>query len=81
MILRESDDRKNITDGISFFTESDLFKKKENRFLLQFFGLSILLFVIVSRILPCDSDISYFLSLISSVLIINGYNKAKKEDR
>jgi len=45
MILRESDDRKNITDGISFFTEGDLFKKKENRFLLQVFGLSILLFV------------------------------------
>ncbi|MBM7872057.1 hypothetical protein JOC70_003605 [Clostridium pascui] len=79
--MRESDDRKNITDGISFFTESDLFKKKENRFLLQVFGLSILLFVIVSRLLPSDSDISYFLSLISSVLIINGYNKAKKEDR
>ena len=81
MILRESDDRKNITDGISFFTEGDLFKKKENRFLLQVFGLSILLFVIVSRLLPSDSDISYFLSLIYSVLIINGYNKAKKEDR
>ncbi|MBM7872065.1 hypothetical protein JOC70_003613 [Clostridium pascui] len=79
--MRESDDRKNITDGISFFTESDLFKKKENRFLLQVFGLSILLFVIVSRLLPSDSDISYFLSVISSVLIINGYNKAKKEDR
>lgn len=81
MILRESDDRKNITDGISFFTEGDLFKKKGNRFLLQVFGLSILLFVIVSRILPSDSNISYFLSLISSVLIINGYNKAKKEDK
>ena len=81
MILRESDDRKNLTDGISFFTESDLFKKKENRFLLQVFGLSVLLFVIVSRILPSDSNISYFLSLISSVLIINGYNKAKKEGK
>jgi hypothetical protein len=81
-ILSKDKDEKNITDGISFFTENDLFKKKENLYLLKVFGLSILLQVVFSRIfMTTDATISYFLSLISSVLIINGYNDVKKENR
>ncbi|WP_055665220.1 hypothetical protein [Desnuesiella massiliensis] len=74
--------QKNVTDGISFFTHSDLFKKKENIYLLKVFGLSILLLAISSSIFSTiDGTTSYFLSLISSALIINGYDKVKKENK
>ncbi|WP_411681480.1 hypothetical protein [Clostridium thailandense] len=80
--MRQDNNKENITDGVSFFTQNDLFKKKENVYLLNVFGLSVLLFVVVGGILTTkDGDISYFLSLISSVLVINGYNKVKKESK
>lgn len=80
--MSQDNNKKNITDGISFFTENDLVKKKENLYLLKILGLSVLLFVVVSNILTTtDGTISYFLSLISSSLVINGYNKVKKESK
>ena len=80
--MNKDNNKKNITDSISFFTEGDLFKKKENIYLLQVFGLSVLLLVVISNIFATgDSTISYFLSLISSVLIINGYNEVKKGNK
>ncbi|MBV7273848.1 hypothetical protein JMF89_06685 [Clostridiaceae bacterium UIB06] len=80
--MSQDNNKKNITDGVSFFTQNDLFKKKENLYLLNVFGLSVLLFVVVGGILTTkDGSISYLLSLISSVLVINGYNKVKKESK
>lgn len=74
--------QKNMTDGMSFFIHSDLFKKKENIYLLKVFGLSILLLAVSDSIFTTiDRAISYFLSLISSVLIVNGYDKAKKGNK
>lgn len=68
---------KNITDGSSFFTENNVFKRKENIYLIKVFGLSVLLFFIVGG---GSNTTAYFLSLIASVLIINGYSKVKKEN-
>jgi hypothetical protein len=73
--LSQGNNRKNITDGASFFTENELFKKKESQYLLRVFGLSVLLFLVVGR----DGAVSYLLSLIASVLVINGYDKVKNE--
>ena len=69
--MTEDKNKKNITDGISFFTENKLFEKKENLYLLKVFGLSVMLFCITGMV-------SYLLSLIASVLVINGYNEVKK---
>lgn len=78
--MSQDNNQKNITDGISFFTENELFKKKENLYLLKVFGLSVLLFVVVDNALTTkDGAISYVLSLIASVLVIDGYNKVKKD--
>lgn len=78
--MNQDNNKKNITDGNSFFTENDLFKREESLYLLKVFGLSVLLFVIVSSVLTTsDGTISYFLSLMSSVLVINGYNKVKSK--
>lgn len=77
--MTKNKDEKNITDGIAFFTESDLFKKKENLYLLKVFGLSgVLIFLVANVSATKDITMSYFLSLISSVLIINGYDEIKK---
>ena len=82
MILNKDDNEKDIKDGISTFNENDLFKKKENLYLLKVFGLSIPLYLVVGSILTTnDGSISYFLSLITTVLIVNGYDKAKKENK
>lgn len=72
--MSKDKNEKNITDGISFFTENNLFKKKENIYFIKVFGLSIILFFI-------SGGLYYLLSLIASVLIINGYNEAKKENK
>jgi hypothetical protein len=58
-----------MTDGIY-----DLFRKKENLYIINIFGLSVILFYI-------SGGNSYLLSLIASVLIINGYNDVKKENK
>jgi positive regulator of sigma E activity len=80
--LSQDNNKKNITDGKSYFAVSDLFKGREGLYLLQIFGLSVLMFLFVSSILSTgDRTISYFLSLISSVLIIDGYSKVKKESK
>lgn len=73
---------KTITDGLSFLKEKDLFEKKENLYVLKVFVLSIILLFVIGRIFTTtDMTISYFLSLISSVMIVNGYNEVKKENR
>jgi nicotinamide riboside transporter PnuC len=73
MILNQDKNEKNITD---------FFKKKENIYLLEVFGLSGLLLGITSFFFTAgDSTISYFLSLISSILIINGYSQVKKGNK
>lgn len=78
IILNQDNKEKNITG----FNENDLLKKKENLYLLNIFSLSFILFVIVINIFrTADLSISYFLSLISSVLIFNGYNQVKKENK
>lgn len=71
------DKDKNIADGSSFFTENNVFKRKENIYLIKVFALSLLLFFIIGG---GNSSTTYFLSLISAVLIINGYSKVKKEN-
>ncbi|MDF2883553.1 MAG: hypothetical protein K0R54_4110 [Clostridiaceae bacterium] len=77
--MTKNKDEKNITDGITFFTGNDLFKKKENLYLLKVFGLSgLLIFLFINVFTTRDITMSYFLSLISSVLIINGYDEIKK---
>ena len=43
LTLTKNKDEKNITDGITFFNGNDLFKRKENIYLLKVFGLSGLL--------------------------------------
>lgn len=80
--MTKNKDEKNITDGMSYFKGNNLFKKKENIYLLKIFGLSILLLIIFINIFPTnDTGISYFLSLISSVLIINRYDDIKKGNK
>lgn len=80
--MNRDDNRKNLTNGISFFTEGELFKKKENVYLLQVFALSALLFFLLMNVIPAaDPAILYILSLISSTLIVNGYNKVKNENK
>lgn len=76
--MSQDNNRKNITDGASFFTENELFKKKESQYLLRVFGLSVLLFLVVGNVLTTrDGAVSYLLSLIASMLVINGYDKVK----
>lgn len=76
MLLTKNKDEKTIFDGISFFTEGDLFKKKGGHYLLKVFGLSVALMFAIEFILPTkDGAISYFLSLIASALIIKGYDE------
>lgn len=78
---KDGDDKKNITDGESVFTENELFKKKENLYLVKVFGLSVIIFILGSLVFTNgNAGGSYFLSLISSVLIINGYNEVKNEN-
>jgi hypothetical protein len=61
---------------------NDFLKKKEILYLLEVFGLSVLLFVAVGNVFTTSDDtVSYFLSLISSALIINGYNKIKNGNK
>lgn len=82
MILNEDKNKKKITDGKSFFTENNFLKKKENLYLMEVFGLAGLLFGVADSICATsDNTISYFLSLISSLLIINGYNQVKKGNK
>ncbi|GLC31727.1 hypothetical protein [Clostridium omnivorum] len=71
------DENKNITDGSSFFTENNVLKRREIIYLIKVFGLSVLLFFIIGG---GSNTTTYFLSLISSVLIINGYSRVKKEN-
>jgi hypothetical protein len=73
MILNQHKNEKNITN---------FFKKKENIYLLEVFGLSGLLLGVTSFLFTAgDSTTSYFLSLISSILIIAGYSKVKKGNK
>jgi hypothetical protein len=60
---------KTMSDGIY-----DLFTKKESLYIIKVFGLSVILFYV-------SGGTSYILSLIASVLIINGYNNVKKENQ
>lgn len=78
-ILNKDNSKKDITEGKSFFAVNNFFKKKENLYLLEVFGLAGLLLDIEGSIFTTsDKNISYFLALISSALIINGYNQVKK---
>jgi hypothetical protein len=73
MILNQDKNEKNI---------ADFFNKKENIYLLEVFGLSGLLLGVTSSFFTADdSTTSYFLSLISSILIINGYSQVKKRNK
>jgi hypothetical protein len=82
MILNQDKNEKNMTDGKSFFTKNNFFNKKENIYLLEVFGLSGLLLGVTGFFFTAgDSTISYFLSLISSILIINGYSQIKRGNK
>lgn len=77
--MSKNKDEKTLADSMSFLKDKDFFKKKENLYVSKVFVLSfILLFVIRCFFTTTDMTISYFLSLISSVMIINGYNEVKK---
>jgi hypothetical protein len=76
LALTKNKDEKTFFDGISFFTQNDLFKKKGSRYLLKVFSLSFVLMFIIAFIFSTkDGATSYFLSLIASALIIKGYDE------
>lgn len=80
--MNQHSDKENISDGITDNTKNSILGKKENMFLLDVLVLSIVLFFIVSIIFQSNfCAATYFLSVISSVLLINGYNREKNSDK
>ncbi|MBK1813835.1 hypothetical protein JHL18_24760 [Clostridium sp. YIM B02505] len=84
------EDHKNedITADADYFTGSTFFKRKEIKYILKVFGLSLILYILAGNFVITEgssesnisniSSITYFLALIASVLVVNGYDKAKE---
>lgn len=74
--MTKNKDEKTFFDGISFFTQNDLLKKKGSRYLIKVFVLSVVLMFVIGFVFSTkDGATSYFLSLIASALIIKGYDE------
>ncbi|GKU25247.1 hypothetical protein [Clostridium folliculivorans] len=86
--MEEDNKNKNITDEEEYFSVSSFLKKKENQYVLKVLGLSLVLYILAGNFLTTEgssesgiSSISYFLALIASVLVVNGYDKVKNSNK
>lgn len=76
LVLTKNKDEENIIGSTFSYDERILLKKKGPRYLIKVFGLAIVLTFVSAFIFPGnDTNLSFFLALISSVLIIKGYDE------
>lgn len=79
--MEENNKNKNISEESEQFSISGFFKKKENQYILKVFGLSLILYVLAgSYEINEGSSLLYFLALIASAIVVNGYEKVKESN-
>lgn len=86
--MEEDNINKNIPDEDEYFSLSSFLKKKQNQYVLKVLGVSLVLYILAGNFLTTEgssesslSSISYFLALIASVLVVNGYEKVKNNSK
>ncbi|GFZ31391.1 hypothetical protein CSC2_19170 [Clostridium zeae] len=73
------DKNKIIKDEEEYFNLNRFLKKKENQYILKVFGVSLVLYILAGNFVTTEGgSTSYFLALIASVLVVNGYEKTKE---
>lgn len=75
-MLTKNKDEENIIGSTFSYDERILLKKKGSRYLIKVFGLAIALTFASAFIFPGNyTNLSFFMALIASVLIIKGYEE------